>query len=202
MSKLYKVILADPPWKFQGWGNAGPNDRAPKYNRMSGDEIASLIVPASKDAILFMWACWPMLPEALKVIGEWGFEYKTIAWVWVKLNENSMGTHYGLGYYTRGNSEPCLLATHGKVSQPKARDVQALIMSPIREHSRKPIDQYRKIERLYPAGPYLELFARETRPGWTSLGNGIDGQDINTALEGLRLDEDKSRCYKPDHSCS
>jgi len=178
----YPVILADPPWHFQNW-NGQPGALTPgmqkrgnaqsHYPTMSIDEICGLHIPAAKDSVLFLWACWPLLPEAMRVIEAWGFEYKTIAWVWTKLNKNSMAFYFGMGYYTRANSEPCLLATRGNLPKPTARDVQALICSPIREHSRKPDEQYAKIERLYPCGPYLEMFARRTRPGWHVWGNEV-----------------------------
>lgn len=172
----YSVILADPPWRFVTWDkNIGHNGRSPDkhYRTMTTDDICRMSVPAAQDSVLFMWACWPLLPDALQVISAWGFEYKTIAWVWAKLNKNSMGLFTGLGYYTRANTEPCLLATRGKIARPEARDVQAVIMSPIREHSRKPDEQYPKIERLYPYGPYLEMFARRPHEGWDVWGNEV-----------------------------
>lgn len=177
----YSVILADPPWHFRNYAADAPgmiHDRARGANRhyptMTTDDICSVKVPAADDSVLFLWACWPTLPDALQVIGAWGFEYKALAWVWTKLNKNSMGFFHGMGYYTRANSEPCLLATRGDLPKPAARDVQALICSPIREHSRKPDEQYGKIERLYPEGPYLEMFARRTRPGWDVWGNEVE----------------------------
>lgn len=178
----YSVVLADPPWEFRAWGkNTGPNGRTPEkhYRTMPTDDICKFAVPAAENAVLFLWAVWPAMPDALRVIEVWGFEYKTIAWVWVKLNETSMGTHMGLGYYTRANTEPCLLAVRGRMPV-AAHDVQALIMSPVQEHSRKPDDQYRKIERLYPTGPYLEMFARRTRPGWDVWGNEV-ASDVEIA---------------------
>ena len=179
----YSVILADPPWHFQNW-NGAPGELTPGQQRrgnaqnhywtMSENEINGIQIPAAHDAVLFLWACWPLLPQALRTIEAWGFEYKTIAWVWVKLNRNSMGFYFGMGYYSRSNSEPCLLATRGNLSKPKARDVQALICSPIRAHSQKPDEQYTKIERLYPQGHYLEMFARRKHSErWDVWGNEV-----------------------------
>lgn len=180
--KTYDVILADPPWHFQNW-NGAPGKITPgqqkrgnaqsHYPTMALDDICKIQIPANKNCVLFLWACWPLLPDAMQVITAWGFEYKTIAWVWTKLNKNSMGFYFGMGYYTRSNTEPCLLATRGNLPKPQARDVQALICSPIREHSRKPDEQYSKIERLYPNMSYLEMFARRTRPGWDVYGNEV-----------------------------
>lgn len=169
----YPVILADPPWIFSVWNAAKSNRHAShKYDLMSTDDICQLKIPASDPAVLFLWATWPNLPDALKVIEAWGFTYRSLAWVWVKLDKSGMGFFHGMGYYTRANSEPCLLAVRGTMPV-AAHDVQALIVSPVQEHSRKPEDQFRKIERLYPDGPYLEMFARRKREGWDSWGNEI-----------------------------
>ena len=181
----YPVILADPPWEFKAWGkNTGKNGRTAEkhYRTMPTVEIAKFPIEsiAAKDCALFLWAVWPALPDALALIAAWGFEYKTVAWVWTKFNETSMGTHMGLGYYTRANTEPCLLAVRGTMPV-KAHDVQALIMTPVQEHSRKPDDQYRKIERLYD-GPYLELFARRKRPGWHVWGNEVESDVMLQAM--------------------
>jgi len=93
------------------------------------------------------------------------------------MNGDGLGTQMGMGHYTRANTEPCLLAVRGSMPV-SSHDIQALIMSPVREHSRKPDDQYRKIESLYPAGPYLEMFARRKRAGWHSFGNEIESDVV------------------------
>ena len=150
---------------------------------MGLDEIVSLPVAdvTEDNCALFFWSVWPRLFDAKTVIDAWGFSYRTLAFVWVKLNKNSMGLFTGMGYYGRANTEPCLLAVRGRMPV-EAHDVLSVIMSPIREHSQKPSEQYDKIERLYPNGNYLELFARNTRPNWTSIGHGIDGKDIRVSL--------------------
>lgn len=204
--KTYDLILADPPWHFRNYSADAPGMM---HNRSRGankhyptattDDICRMIPPASKDAVLFMWACWPTLPDALKVIEAWGFEYKTLAWVWVKAKKSGFGFFTGMGYYTRSNSEPCLLATKGNgLRKPIDRAVQSLIYSvpmakwlhrlhprpspivpavmycPLREHSRKPDEQYTKINRLYPNTTRLEMFARRQRPGWDVFGNQVE----------------------------
>jgi N6-adenosine-specific RNA methylase IME4 len=143
---------------------------------MTLDDICSLPVSdiATKNSVLFLWAVWPRIFDAQDVIGAWGFEYKTIAWVWVKTTRKSGKYFTGMGYYTRANTEPCLLATKGRVPV-NARDVQALIVSPVRRHSQKPDEQYAKIARLYPYGKRIELFAREIHSGWDAWGNEING---------------------------
>lgn len=182
--KRYDVILADPPWKFerQGFRLSIPEEnigraKSPEkyYPTMSKDELLALPIESlsKDDSVLFLWTCWPHMEFAFELIRAWGFEYKTEAWSWVKAKKGGLGFHFGLGYYTRGNTEPCLLATRG--SMPVARhDIQALIYSPVRQHSRKPDDQYRKIEALYPDKRYLELFARRKRAGWDAWGNEVE----------------------------
>jgi N6-adenosine-specific RNA methylase IME4 len=166
----YPVILADPPWHFETWGE-GDRNVTKYYPIMETSAISQLVPPAADNCALFLWACWPKLKDAMQVIEAWGFAYRTVAWVWTKLNKSSMGFFHGMGYYTRANTEPCLLAVRGTMPV-KAHDIQALIVSPVQEHSRKPDDQYRKIESLYD-GPYLEMFARRTRPGWDCWGNEV-----------------------------
>ena len=168
----FDVILADPPWDHgsPGWFGGAKNH----YPTMSLDDICALPIPAADNCALFMWGCWSLMPEAFEVIKAWGFEYKTEAWVWVKLNSNSMGLFTGMGYYTRGNTEPCLLAVRGSMP-PAVHDIPAVIMSPIQQHSRKPVDQYSRIEKLYPNKNYLEMFARRPRSGWSVFGNEVEG---------------------------
>ena len=117
-----------------------------------------------------------MLRHAMDVIEAWGFTYKTVAFYWVKLNKGRGGIFLspsdfftGMGFWTRANPELCLLATRGK-PQRRATDVAKLLIEARREHSRKPDETYARIERLVD-GPYLELFARASRPGWDRLGN-------------------------------
>lgn len=177
MSGKYGVILADPPWSYYTWDeNTGPNGRtaAKHYSTMQVEDIAALPIAslAADNCALFLWAVWPDIFRAQEVIQAWGFTYRTIAWVWVKLNPSSLGFHTGLGYYTRANSEPCLLAVKGSMP-PAVKDIQALICSPVREHSRKPDEQYGKIARMYPGQSYLELFARRPRNGWDIWGNQV-----------------------------
>ena len=177
---MYDVILADPPWKFEYWvpgqGKKKPSRAAEAhYPVMTTPEICNLPIVdmANDNCVLFLWCVWPKLAETWATMEAWGFEYKTIAWAWVKAKRSGFGFHFGMGYYTRANTEPCLLAVRG--TMPVARhDIQALIYSPVREHSRKPDEQYAKIEKLYPNKRYLELFARRKREGWDAWGNEVD----------------------------
>jgi N6-adenosine-specific RNA methylase IME4 len=131
------------------------------------------------------------------VIDAWGFAYKTVGFYWVKLNA-SVGARLsrewpllaerdfftGLGFWTRANPEPCLLATRGAPKR-LAGDVPKLLIAPRREHSRKPDEIYARIERLLP-GPYLELFARQSRPGWDGFGDEPQRFDRGSVLTRRR----------------
>jgi N6-adenosine-specific RNA methylase IME4 len=124
----------------------------------------------------------------LEQIEAWGFEFKTVAFYWVKRNKHRADFFTGLGYWTRANPEICLLATRGNPRR-QAKDVRKLVVAPRREHSRKPDCVRERIERLV-KGPYLELFARETKPGWDCWGNQagfFDAGVIATRLGWTRL---------------
>ena len=121
------------------------------------------------------------LPGALDLIKAWGFEYKTVAFTWIKQNRKSEGIFLGMGHWTRANAEVCLLATRGSPSR-IAKDVHQVIMSPVRDHSRKPDEAAERIERLL-AGPYLELFSRASRPRWTTWGDETPSEGFQAAAE-------------------
>ena len=174
----FGAILADPPWDFKTWSELG-RDRSPDkhYDTLDVSQIMRLRVPtvAADNCVLFLWATWPMLEAGMDVISAWGFRYKTCAFCWTKADarqldmfESTLVADMGLGYWTRANAEVCLLATRGN---PKRLDagVRQGIIEPAREHSRKPDCVYDRIERLV-AGPYLELYARSVRRGWTQWG--------------------------------
>lgn len=177
----FAAILADPPWAFKTWSPKGSGRSAEQhYGTMDIEAIAALPVDelAGDDCVLFLWATWPTILDAFRVIDAWGFTYKTCAFDWMKANVSTLdlfpdpkSADMKLGHWTRSNSEPCLLATKGKPSRIYA-DVRMGIIESARQHSRKPDCVYDRIERLV-AGPYLELFARNTRPGWTSWGNQV-----------------------------
>ncbi|MEM0949943.1 MAG: MT-A70 family methyltransferase [Pseudomonadota bacterium] len=183
--KKYGVIYADPPWYFKNYSAKGTGRAAiSHYDVMSQDELKSYPVRdyAAKDCALFLWATDPMLPQAISVMEGWGFTYKTVAFTWVKTNKNAKEKTLaenpfftGLGYWTRANAEICLMGTIGKPKR-LAKDVRRLLVSERREHSRKPDETYRRIERLV-SGPYLELFARQRQQGWDAVGKEADRCD-------------------------
>jgi len=170
----YRVIYADPPWTFATYSRKGKG-RSPEayYDCMTLDAIKALPAAewAADDSVLLLWTTDPLLPTAFDVIRAWGFTYKTVGFYWAKLNKSAPQLVYddssfftGLGFWTRANPELCLLATRGHPKRRRA-DVKKLIVSPRREHSRKPDEAYERIEALC-EGPYLEMFARSARPGW------------------------------------
>jgi len=190
MMKKYQIIYTDPPWNYNDQGCQGT--MANHYKGMKLEDICNLPIKGITDdnAILFIWATYPMLKEVFKVIEAWGFEYKTIAFQWVKLNPKSLTPFYGLGRWTRGNTEPCLLATKGK---PKriAKNVFQLIQKPRRRHSEKPKEIRDKIVKLMGNLPRIELFARKENllfdnfEGWDYIGNDINGKDIRETLKDM-----------------
>lgn len=187
----YDVIYADPPWKYRD-KRLGRGGAEFHYSTMSIKEIREVgcITKrlAAEDAFLFMWGTWPLLPDMGSVMDDWGFTYKTCAFVWCKtrklaevdqsimfadesldMNDDSF---VGCGNYTRSNSEYCLLATKGKV-QVVNRDVKQVIYAPIMRHSEKPAETRDRIVRLCGDVPRIELFSRQVVPGWDAWGNQI-----------------------------
>ena len=136
---------------------------------------------AADDCVLLLWTTDPLLEQAFEVIRAWGFTYKTVGFYWAKLRKPepsySEGNFFtGLGFWTRANPETCLLATRGKPHRLSA-NVRKLIVSPRREHSRKPDEVYARIEALC-EGPYLEMFARSSQPGWDRWGLDANLREI------------------------
>ena len=178
----YRLIYADPPWAFATYSRKGKGRSAEAhYDCMSLADIKALPVGewAAPDCVLLLWTTDPLLDKAMDVIRAWGFTYKTVGFCWAKLNKSApclsseRDFFTGLGFWTRTNPELCLLATRGH-PQRRSRGVRKLIVSPRREHSRKPDEAYQRIEALCD-GPYLEMFARTRRPGWDVWGNESQG---------------------------
>jgi len=171
----FSTILADPPWRFRNrTGKIAPeNTKNKRYSTMSLNDIISLDIPelCEETAHLYLWIPNALLQEGLKVMKEWGFEYKTYI-VWQKIRKDNELHKGGVGFYFRNNTELLLFGTKGKSPRTlKAGRTQInVIQSQKREHSRKPDEQYHIIENCSP-GPYLELFARGPRKGWESWGN-------------------------------
>ena len=156
---------------------------------MDYKEIGKLPVKeiADEKCILFLWATFPQLKEALTVIEAWGFEYKTLGFLWIKTNPNqAFSESFGIGYYTKSNAEICLLATKGKAhSLVKNNSISQVVPHPKTRHSEKPAIIRKKIVKLVGDIPRIELFARQKIEGWDAIGDEIDGQDIRKTLENM-----------------
>lgn len=173
-------VVTDPPYgmAFQSNHRAKKHERCwllLTYGAMNIEDIKNIPVNeiADDDCILFMWATFPKLQEALDVINAWGFQYKTNAFTWVKKNKKADSLFWGMGRWTRSNAEICLLAVKGS---PKRLDmgVHSVIYAPIDKHSKKPQETRDRIIRLVGDIPKVELFAREVPEGWDVWGNEVE----------------------------
>lgn len=178
--KKYQIIYADPPWEYKQSGSKTNSRGMAKqhYQTMTTDDICALPVPELKTdtSVCLMWATFPNIDQALKVMSAWGFEYKTTAFVWVKKNKKTDSYFWGMGAYTRANAEVCLLgiSKNSKAQQlVKSHAVHQIIDAPIERHSKKPDIVRSKIVELFGDVSKVELFAREKSEGWDVWGNEV-----------------------------
>lgn len=174
--KKYNIIYADPPWEYKQKGSRGT--AVNHYEVMTTEDICRLPIMNIKtdDAICFMWATFPNIDQALKVMREWGFEYKTASFVWVKKNKKSNSYFWGMGAYTRANAEICLIGISKKTKAKqcvKSNAVHQIVESPIEAHSKKPDEVRQRILQLLGDLPRIELFARQYADGWDCWGNEV-----------------------------
>ena len=181
-NKKFDIIYADPPWDYGGKLQFDKSSAAKekihlernifissasfKYPTLKTSELAKLDVQSitKNDSLLFMWATNPHLDQAIQLGKNWGFEYRTVAFVWDKMVHNP-------GKYTLSYCELCLLFKKGKIPSPRvARNVKQLVRVPRSEHSEKPIEVMRRIEEMFPTQERIELFARAREKGWDSWG--------------------------------
>lgn len=222
-----EIVLADPAWEYNdrkairkdggkvrfGIGASGRYDTEPT-EQMATIPVSDL---AKDDAQLYMWATWPFLPDALWLMGEWGFEYKTCSFVWIKTNAGrwkmarghlirklyAIGLEkfldwlffYGVGHYTASNSEYVLLGARGAYLEPIKKESQVIVHPGWRgeNHSRKPDEVQRRIEKMYPGLAYAELFARRQYGDWLCLGNELDGMDLRDSIPGYLKGKNESK---------
>jgi len=180
--KRYQIIYADPPWKYNVFSDRPPCARKPGESYYEVADLIDLVkLPiaelADENCVLFMWATYPALPVALKLIKEWGFHYRTVAFTWVKRNKQSESWFWGMGGWTRANAEICLLATRGNPKR-LSKSVHSVIDSPIRGHSQKPDEARDRIVQLMGDLPRIELFARRKVEGWDCWGNEVESNNI------------------------
>jgi N6-adenosine-specific RNA methylase IME4 len=166
------VIGIDASWPFDTYNDRSPRVVGSHFEPMTIEEIKALPIRrlAASACGIFVWGTWPLMPVWAPVLEAWGVEYSGLAFDWIKLNADG-SLHTGTGYNTRQNPEPCFLGKIGSPLRLRA-DVHSVIMAPVGAYAEKPEEAYRRMERLYP-GPYLELFARKPREGWTTWGDEL-----------------------------
>jgi N6-adenosine-specific RNA methylase IME4 len=197
----WRCVAADPQVGFKTWSEKGQG-RSPSrhYDTLTPEAIATLALQTvvADGCSLMLWWPDPHMPTMVEVMRSWGFEFSGKAFTWVKtLPSLARGPRListdtiqsvlaiGGGLTTRKNSESCWLGRRGKPSI-LSKGVREVILSPRRQHSRKPAEFFRRVEALC-SGPRLELFARESRPGWTSWGDQM-----------AELDQSPTRLLKED----
>lgn len=178
MDKKYQIIYADPPWAYR--------DKRDKHTRLCGGAsvhyktmeqvdlkalpIASL---ADENCMMFMWATFPNLQEALDLMKSWGFKYKTLGFSWIKTNTRDGNPFFGIGYYTKSNCEVCLIGVKGKPIK-VSNSVSSVLISPRERHSKKPDIVRDRIVQLCGNIPRIELFSRSKTEGWDVWGNEVE----------------------------
>ena len=184
-NKRYKVIYADPAWeyvKLNFYEKKGVNRKV--YNRMNIDDIKELNVNSisDKDSLLFLWVTNPMFKKGLEVMDSWGFEFTTIAFVWIKTYKNGKEIT-GMGRYTRSCVELCLLGKRGIGVKRKHTNIPQIVYSNLEKHSKKPDEIIDRISKLFGNVSRIELFARQRFKGWDSWGNEVPTECQNTLME-------------------
>lgn len=186
--KGFDLIYVDPPWSYKDTCSAGKRGAVHKYPVMSLENIISLPIwkLASDNCLCATWGTWPQLPIVCQALEGWGFTYKSVGFVWVKTTKNKK-LHWGMGNWTRANSEFVLLGVRGK---PKRVDkaIHSIVHYPIsKTHSQKPNVIRKKLARLV-GNPErkIELFATEKVPGWRCTGFEVDGRDIRDVLKRIK----------------
>ena len=177
MRKKYNIIYADPPWEYKESGSGSRVVNA-HYPTMNIEEIKKLPIKdiSAETSILFIWCTFPRLEQGLEVIKAWGFKYYGLGFDWVKTTKNGTPA-WGMGYYTRQNTEVCLIGVKEdktKRLKPLVRNILSVIHSPRREHSRKPDVVRDNIVEICGDLPRIELFARCKTKGWDVWGNEVD----------------------------
>lgn len=198
----FSILYADPPWHYNGKlqfdksGCTAENYRwqkdvfvsaaSFKYPTIKTSELQKLNVAsvAEDDSLLFLWTTNPHLEQAIELGNAWGFEYKTVAFVWNKMMHNP-------GQYTLSYCELCLLFKKGRIPRPRgARNIKQLVNAPRTKHSEKPVEVVEGIEKMFPAQKKIELFARSKRDGWESWGlETMDDNAIISKEDALSSDQ-------------
>jgi len=193
----FSVVYADPPWAFATYSKKNIK-KSPDfhYDCMSLDWIKNLPVQdvATEDSVCLMWCTAPMIREGLETLESWGYKYKTMG-AWAKRSKADKAWQFGLGYLYRSAMEPWILGTRGN---PKSlsKSIRNLIVAPVRAHSQKPDQMIENIESQF-TGPYLEMFCREARPGWSCFGNQVGLLNRNPSVDSALESEYKGDALQP-----
>jgi N6-adenosine-specific RNA methylase IME4 len=170
----FDLCYLDPPWRWKTRTPAG-DGKAPPYARVELEDLRRLPLPdiLARDAMVAMWVIDSHLPQALALALAWGLSFRTVGFYWAKTNADGTKYPMGTGKLTRANPEQCWLFRQGRGLPVRNHGVARLIVSPRREHSRKPDEARLGLERLFGDVRRVELFAREYAKGWTSWGDGL-----------------------------
>jgi N6-adenosine-specific RNA methylase IME4 len=181
----YQIIYADPAWSYKDKACAGKRGAIHKYSLMNNEDIINLPVYniADENCICFLWTTFPLLDIGIETIKKWGFEYKTVAFVWIKKNPKSFTNFFGMGNWTRSNAEVVLIGIKGKIKRVDASISQIVEHPILKPHSRKPAIIRDKIVQLIGDLKRVELFATENTNGWDCIGYDANGQDVRDFLD-------------------
>ena len=170
----YNVIHIDPAWSYKMYSDKG-YEKSPQahYDCLTLDQLKTFPVGhlAAPNSVCVMWGVFPMMPQAIELMAHYGFEFKT-GGAWAKQSSTGRKLAFGTGYIFRGAAEFYIVGTMGEPKQ-KSKSVRNLILAPVREHSRKPDQIFSDIEELWD-GPYIDVFGRQQREGWTVWGNDTE----------------------------
>jgi len=182
-NKKYNIIYADPPWEYKqkqinfqhySEGKKYINSVNEHYNTMSKKELYAMKETINnileKDCLLFMWATCPNLDVAIDLGKKWGFEFKTVAFVWDKQRTN-------YGFYTLSQCELCLVFKKGKIPKKQANNIKQFLSEKVGKHSQKPSEIRDRIDAMFNIYPKIELFARQYAEGWDCWGNEVGGEE-------------------------
>jgi len=173
----YNIIYADPPWKYNDRRGDSKDYGAcsAHYDTLSYKELKVIPIQdiSADDCALFLWTTMPFLPDAISLVSDWGFRYRTVAFVWIKTNPKAGTVFKGLGNWTKANAELVLLGTRGKVKR-ESKKVSQVIVENRGKHSKKPNIVRERIVELVGDLPRIEIFARDRFDGWSCFGNEVD----------------------------
>jgi len=187
----FTVAYVDPPWSYQTWSHRGQGKGASQHYEVQPAEWLEMLPIAqlmAADAAMFLWVPQPFIPDAVQILKCWGFNYRTVAFYWIKMparwtpESGRIRPRLGLGYHTRSGAEQCWLAMRGRGYKRQCQGVEQVIHAPLRAHSQKPDEIIERIERLVGDVPRIELFARAHRPGWTVWGDEVGKFDLPRKL--------------------